>query len=264
MTLLQAVALGALQGLTEFLPVSSSGHLVLARQLLQINEVPSLFDIVLHIATLGAVVVMFRSTIVGILTSLVRFIQRASDEVDKENQRLFVWLFVASVLTGVLGFTFSALHIESTPRIVALLFVVTGGILLVSRRFQGSVEYDRVGWKQAVMTGVAQGFGVFPGISRSGITISAALLSGMSREKAGEFSFLLAIPAILGALLVRSDEANRLMSVVTPVALTAGVLVAFVVGLLSLKLLLRLVKLGKISVFAFYLVPLGIVSFILL
>ena len=263
MTLLQSILLGAVQGLTEFLPVSSSGHLVLARQILEINEVPILFDVLLHIATLAAVVVVFRTKIFRIFTSLFRFRSVVSEE-DRTNQRLFLWLLLATIITGALGVVFANLHIEAIPRAVATLFVLTGVILLLSKNWHGEVEYRDVGWKQSLITGIAQGFGVFPGISRSGITISAALFSGMKRENAGEFSFLLAIPAILGALVVKLGEADELMSVISPFALTAGVVVAFGVGLLSLVLLLRLVRRGRLYVFAFYLIPLGIVAFILL
>lgn len=263
MTVLQAIFLGVLQGLTEFLPVSSSGHLVITRQFLDINEVPILFDIFLHLATLAAVVVVFRRRILAILGALIRIGQNEPREEDLENRKLFVWLLVASVFTGGLGIAFSFLHIETIPRLVSSLFVVTGVLLLFSRGRHGEVEYRNIGWKQALITGIGQGFGVFPGISRSGITISAALLSGMTREKAGEFAFLLSIPAILGALVIKIGEADALMRVVSPLGLTLGILASFVVGLISLILLLRIVRQGKLYLFALYLVPLGIVTFFL-
>lgn len=263
MTIIQAVLLGALQGLTEFLPVSSSGHLVIARQFLHINEVPILFDILLHIATLAAVVVVFRRRIVAILVALIRIGQDDSTEEERENRRLLVWLVVASVFTGVLGITFSYLHIETLPRVVCSLFVVTGLLLLIAKNRHGDVDYAHLGWKQALMTGIGQGFGVFPGISRSGITISSALMSGMRRDLAGEFAFLLSIPAILGALFVKIGEAGELMRTVSPLGLTAGLLASFIVGLVSLVFLLRLVKRGKLYLFAFYLIPLGVVTFFL-
>ncbi len=264
MTLLQAVLLGALQGVTEFLPVSSSGHLVLARELLGINEVPILFDILLHVSTLAAITVVFRSRILAMLIAVVRIGRPDSSGEDRTNRRLVLWLLVASAFTAVLGLAFSFFHIEVLPRVVSVLLVTTGVLLILARNRHGSVGYDTIGWKQAIITGVGQGFGVFPGISRSGITISAALFSGMKRSQAGEYSFLLAIPAVLGALLIKIGEADELMTVVSPGALTAGLVAAFVVGLLSLVVLLRIVRQGRLFVFAFYLIPLGIVSFFLL
>ena len=264
MTLLQAIFLGALQGITEFLPVSSSGHLVIARQFLDINEVPILFDVLLHIATLAAVAVVFRTRIVAMLAALLRIGHPEPTDEDRTNRRLMLWILVASVCTGVLGVVFSRFDIEAVPRVVSVLFVVTGIMLIFSRKWHGSVDYSSVGLKQALITGIAQGFGVFPGISRSGITISAALFGGMKRENAGEFAFLLAIPAIVGALALKLGEADELMRVISPLGLTAGILVAFGVGLLSLVLLLRLVQKGKLYVFAVYLIPLGIITFFLL
>jgi undecaprenyl-diphosphatase len=263
MSILQAILLGALQGVTEFLPVSSSGHLVIAREFLSIDEVPILFDILLHVATLAAVVVVFRRRIVAILAALVRIGRDDPDGEDRTNRRLFLWLLAATVITGVLGILFSKLEIETMPRIVSILFIVTGIILVVTKNRQGDIDYRRVGWKQSVVTGIAQGVGVFPGISRSGITISAALMSGMKREQAGEFSFLLAIPAILGALLLKIGDAGELMNVVSPLGLLSGVGASFIVGLAALLILLRLVRQGRLYLFAFYLVPLGIVTFIL-
>jgi len=262
-TILQAVLLGALQGVTEFLPVSSSGHLVLAREILNIKEVPILFDILLHVSTLAAIIVVFRSRIMGILVALVRIGQSDPSEEERTNRRLLLWLVVASVFTAILGIGFSFLHIEQLPRVVSVLFVVTGIILLLSRNRHGEVGYENIGWKQALMTGIGQGFGVFPGISRSGITISSALFSGMKRENAGEFSFLLAIPAILGALFLKLGQAAELMSVVSPLALTIGIVSGFLVGLLSLVVLLKIVRQGRLFLFAFYLIPLGVVSFFL-
>lgn len=262
MTTLQAILLGVLQGLTEFLPVSSSGHLVLAQQFLGI-EVPILFDILLHVATLAAVIVVFRTRILAILVSLVHINRKNPSDEDRLNRRLFLWLLVASVFTGVLGVSISYLQVETLPKVVSVLFVVTGLILLASRNRGGEIGYAQIGWKQAIITGIAQGISVFPGISRSGTTISAALFAGMRREDAGEFSFLLVIPAILGALVLKIRESHDLMNTVSPLALTAGLVASFVVGLLALVVLLRLVRKGKLYFFSFYLIPLGVITFFL-
>jgi undecaprenyl-diphosphatase len=124
------------------------------------------------------------------------------------------------------------------------------------------VSYGTIGVKQGIYTGIAQGLGVFPGISRAGITISAALMSGMNREKAGEYSFLISIPAILGALLLKLKEADALFVSVAPVTVAVGFSSAFIVGLLSLLLLLKIVHRGKLYLFSFYLIPLGLLGLV--
>jgi len=141
---------------------------------------------------------------------------------------------------------------------VSALFIVTGGILWWTRYKQGTINYGTIGMKQGLITGFGQGLGVLPGISRSGITISAALVSGMDRERAGEYSFLMSIPAILGALILKLKEADALFSSASPMIVAAGFVSAFIVGMLSLLLLLSLVRKGRLYLFSFYLLPLGI------
>ena len=260
MSLFESLFLGALQGITEFLPVSSSGHLVVMKNLMDLQEIPVLFDVILHVATLLVVVLVFRKRIGELFSALIRFVLGRKREEDRDSLRLIVTILIATAITAVIGFAVSSLEVERHPKIVSSLFIVTGIILLIARKERGSLEYGQIGIKQAVVTGAAQGLGVFPGISRSGITISGSLLSGMSRERAGEYSFILSIPAILGALILELKDLETLSGLTSPLVLTAGAASAFLVGLFSLLLLLKLVKRGKLYFFSFYLIPFGLVG----
>jgi undecaprenyl-diphosphatase len=262
MTVLQSILLGILQGATEFLPVSSSGHLAVVRSLWGLTEIPLLYDVLLHVATLLVVVIVFRGPIITIFGALGRFIGRKSQPEDRPYLRLVLIIALASVFTAIIGYGVSMLEVGQNPKVVSALFIVTGVILIAAHFAKGSQDYGTLGPKAAIITGVAQGFGVFPGISRAGITISAALASGIARERAGEYSFLLSIPAILGALMLQLREGGELAQAVSAGALVAGFIAAFVVGLLSLILLLRLVRSGRLYLFSLYLVPLGIVGLI--
>jgi undecaprenyl-diphosphatase len=264
MTYGESLLLGAIQGITEFLPVSSSGHLVVMKNVLSLHHVPLLFDVLLHVATLFVVLLVFRDRVGRILTAIGRTLVGKKDEEDSENIRLLWIILVSTIATGVLGLFFERMEWFGHIKIVSVLFIVTG-ILLISTRFaRGNVGYGTIGVKHGLITGIAQGFGVLPGISRAGATISAALLSGMSREKAGEYSFLISIPAIVGALLLELRDADMLLSSVSPGVVAAGFAASFIVGLISLLLLLSLVRKGRLYLFSIYLIPLGIVGLLFL
>jgi undecaprenyl-diphosphatase len=260
MSYLQSILLGALQGFTEFLPVSSSGHLAVVESFMKLQEVPVLFDILLHLSTLLVVIIVFRKRILGIIISL--FKKNGIVQADKENRKLFIMILISTFFTGIIGLGLNELEVEKFIFIIYCLFIITGFILIGSKYWGGSINYSTLGIKQGVITGISQGLGVLPGISRSGITISAALLSGMNREKAGEYSFLIALPAILGAFLLEFKDAEGLFLMIDPLIVLIGMLSAFLVGLLSLKVLLKLIKNGNLYFFSFYLIPLGIAGLI--
>jgi undecaprenyl-diphosphatase len=258
MNTLQAIALGAMQGATEFLPVSSSGHLVVARELFQVADVPVLFDVLLHVATLLAVVVVLRRRVWAFITALGRWGVRRATEQDRPYLRLIPIIIVTTAVTGAVGVGLDASFDIRNPRVTSGLFLVTAVLLILTKWARGSRAFSRIGWIDSVVLGLAQGFGVLPGISRSGVTISAALYSGMDRKTAGEYSFLLSIPAILGALVLTLRDAEALRAQVAPIAVVAGCLAAAIVGFLALVGLLRLVQAGRMYYFAAYLIPLGI------
>ncbi|HAP43598.1 MAG: hypothetical protein A2087_04240 [Spirochaetes bacterium GWD1_61_31] len=264
MTILQAILLGAFQGVAEFLPISSSGHLVLLKELMGLAEVPALFDIILHVATLCSILLVFGKRIGAILVSIWRWLTRKHGEADAGNLALVGPALLATALTAAIGLAIRKLDLVPSPQLVGGGLLLTALLLLVSGRVQGKTAYQGMRWWHGALVGLGQGIGVLPGVSRSGITISAGLGSGLRREVAGEFSFLLAIPAILGALLLEAGDVGALMGTVAWLPLLLGSLVACLVGVLALCLLLPLVRRGKLAWFAIYLVPVGLVSIFLL
>jgi undecaprenyl-diphosphatase len=257
-SLIQAILLGALQGATEFLPVSSSGHLVITKELFGAANVPVLFDVLLHVATLVAVVIVLRGQVGAFLGALGRLVSRTTEERDRPYLRLIPIIVVTTVITGVIGIGLDSVFDIRNPTIASALFLVTAVLLILTRWARGNRRLAAIGWTDAAVLGVAQGFGVLPGISRSGITISAALYAGMDRKTAGEYSFLLSIPAILGALVLTLRDFESLGTQVALGAIIAGCVTAAIVGYVALRVLLRLVRAGRLYLFALYLIPLGI------
>ena len=258
MTTVQAIVLGALQGATEFLPVSSSGHLVITKEIFGAATVPVLFDVLLHVATLVAVVIVLRRQVWLLLRASLRWMGRRTQAEDRPYLRLIPLIVVTTGITGGIGVFFDSRFDIRNPVVTSLLFLVTAGFLIATRWARGDRPLTRIRWVDTLVLGVAQGFGVLPGISRSGITISTALYTGMDRGAAGEYSFLLSIPAILGALVLTLGDAGELGAQVGTVPILAGFLSAMMVGFFALTLLMKIVRAGRISLFALYLIPLGI------
>lgn len=261
MNLFQAVSLGVVQGLTEFLPVSSSGHLVLLQNFFGLKEVELLFDICVHIGTLLAVFVVFFSDIKGLLVSLMRIPQNArragglkSLYENDETFRQGVLIIYGSVPTAILGLLFSkkADALYGSVGLVGVALLLTGTALWLTRYMtrHGHSQLE-MRWVDALVIGIIQGLAIVPGISRSGSTIAAGLFMGVNREVAGRFSFLLSIPAILGALVISIDaEAIGTSAPLHLILMGSGA--AALVGYLALILLLKVVKKGKFYYFAPY------------
>ena len=212
MGFIESFFLGVLQGIAEFLPISSSGHLAVAKELLHLRDVPMFYDIILHIATLLAIFIVYWKTIWRLITTAVRFIFRKTDASDKNDLNFISAVLIATCFTAVIGFALKDL-VENLPvKIISLLFIVTGILLLVCDKFAenktavASVAVENknttIKLRSAVIVGIVQGLAVFPGISRSGSTISAGLLCGIRRSRIAEFSFILSIPSILGAFIL--------------------------------------------------------------
>ena len=264
MSPLQALAFGLIQGLTEFLPVSSSGHLAIMKRLLGLDHVPILFDILLHLATMLAVLIVFRARVWKLIRSIIHLLTRQMNDEDRMHLRLIALLIVATAITAVLGVGIdNVFPFADNIKLVSVFFIVTA-VILVAGTYGGiGVKgYRDIGVKEALFLGFAQGLGVFPGISRSGITISVGVMAGLKREEAGEFSFLLAIPAILGASLLKVQDLGEVGASIGSATLFLGMASSFISGLLALLLLMRLVKQGRLFFFAFYLIPLGLVGLI--
>ncbi len=267
---LQAIILGVIQGLTEFLPVSSSGHLALMQawlgdQFAFIEEAVA-FDLVLHIGTLLPVLWYYRKELTRMIKALGEPGQTEGNWlVNHPERQLAFMVILATIPTGIMGVTlkdtFEGLFHD--PRAVCAALFVTGALLLSTKFFDKNEGKTRILWTVALVIGLAQGLAITPGISRSGSTIAVALLFGIDRELAARFSFLLAIPAISGAaVLVAKDGVTIAPDLYGPLAL--GFLAAMLVGYLSLAMLVALVRHGGLFRFTFYLWPVAIVGWLLL
>jgi len=265
MSIIQAVLLGALQGVAEFLPVSSSGHLTLVQHLFGLDDVPLLFDISLHAATLLAVILVFRNLIWDLLCTAFRWIIRKSTEEDKPKLKMILAVIAATFVTGVFGIVLKKIIPDLPIQVVFAGFIVTAILLFAGSRLSKKNEEKaskEINLVQGLFIGAAQGIGVLPGISRSGITISASLASGMDRKTAGDFSFILSIPAIIAAFVLELGDLDAVAQSVSAASLLLGCLAAFIVGIFALKFLLALIRRGKLEWFAYYLIPLAVICFI--
>jgi undecaprenyl-diphosphatase len=244
-----AVILGFIQGLTEFLPVSSSGHLVIAQALIGFQGPGIVFDILLHGATLGAVLLYFWRDIGALLLSL-----RPGGDVGR--RRVVGMIILATIPTGVIGLTIDHYlsGVFESPRFAAAMLLVTGLVLLVAERARvGEGPMEKVSPAQAVVLGTAQGVAVLPGISRSGSTIAAGLLLGMEAQAAARFSFLMSIPAILAAVALHArDMTAGAVGGSGAMAMSLGAGVAFATGLMAIHLLLKLVARRRLWPFSVY------------
>ncbi len=267
MSFLSAVFLGILQGLTEFLPVSSSGHLVLAQHFFGIEPgSDTLFEVFLHLGTLLAVLVFFRRRVWELLVSLFSWRKTLRHQAHRRNRNVILYLLCATLATGLLylllGDFFEALY--SQPLIVALMLLVTGLIVFVSDHLRsGYIIASNMGIPRSLFVGLLQGISIIPGISRSGTTITGSLLAGLKRREAAEFSFLLSIPAILGANLVNFSQFTQLGWNEFGTYL-GGFAAAFGVAYLVIGALLELISRAKLKYFAFYCWSVGVCCILLL
>jgi undecaprenyl-diphosphatase len=262
-------ALGAVQGLTEFLPISSSGHLAaaeLAAPRLGFagagGDQPLLLGVLLHVATLAAVLVCFRAAALDAirgfgrgLAALARGKLGAAIDSD-EGTRLALAICVGTVPTGAIGLALErpTAGIAGSPLALGLCFVACAAVLFATRWWPGGAR--RLDWRAALVIGIVQGIAVLPGVSRSGVTIAAGLALGLPREEAVRFSFLLSVPAIAGAALLELDT-SMLGAGGDGAAFGAGCATAFGVGFFALVLLRRIVRGGRLWLFAPYVAAVG-------
>lgn len=249
--LVAAAILGVVQGVTEFLPVSSSGHLVLFQQWLPPVGDHVAFDLVLHLGTLLPVLFVYRKDLLAIPRDAV---SGDGPLLQRTGIRLLLLMIIGSVPTAVIGLLFQDVfeQLFANPVSVGIAFAVTGFVLFSTRYMRrGELGESGASWWHAVVVGLAQGVAITPGVSRSGSTIAAGLLLGFKREFAARYSFLLSIPAISGAFILKAREMDLAHVSVGP--LVVGFIAAAVSGYLALLLLLRLVKAGDFSRFAWYL-----------
>ena len=269
MQTLQAIIMGAVQGLTEFLPVSSSGHIVISSafykmltgaEIVVTNE-EIFFDILIHLSTLFAVIIYFFGDIKNILSN---FYTAAKEKNYKSGNFLFViYILIATFITGVFGlFTKEAAHnLTENPFIVSIFIIITGCVLLISEKIKKD-ENKKTDIKTALAVRLFQGFAVMPGLSRSGMTISSAMFMGLKRFDAARFSFILSIPIILLASFIYplltfdlKDIANFNYQ-----ALISGMVTSFITGYLCIKYFMNFLKNNNLKCFAYYCFIVGTIS----
>lgn len=260
-----AIILGIIQGLTEFLPVSSSGHLVIAQHLLHVENIQLILSVAVHFGTILAVFVFFRTEIfelfAGFFVGLKTIPQKGFKTVYQEltTFRIALIIGVATIPAGIAGLTFKDFLETSFSSIstAGIMLLITALFLFITRLApESKIDKEQFSLPLALIIGIVQAIALLPGISRSGITISAALLLGIKREWAAKFSFLLSIPAIVGASLLESLELTGL-SASELNAVIISVITAALVGYLSLFFLMKMVVQGKFYYFSFYCLPLG-------
>lgn len=256
MSIYEALILGIVQGLTEFLPISSSGHLELGSFFLNSNKSNNLlFAIIVHGATALSTVIIFRKDIIELVSELLKFKWN-------EGTNYIFKLGISMIPVGIIGVLYED-EIESffggNIIFVAFMLLLTGALLLITQ-FTPPKE-GKVTFAKAVLIGMAQAIAILPGISRSGATISTALILGVERKSATKFSFLMVLAPILGALLLKVKdlvETPSLAGNIGVASLSVGFLAAFFSGLVACKWMLRIVKNGKLSYFAIYCFVVGI------
>lgn len=266
MDIIQAIIIGLVQGLTEFLPVSSSAHLIFAQQALGVADVGLAFDVLLHVGTLVAVIVYFFNDIVnmikGFLLSLVDLKNgNFMGELKKDPYKKLAWLTIlATIPIGIVGVLFNDI-VESMfmgLTVPAFLLLITGCLLYVSQRMNtGRIDVRNITLKEALIMGCGQALAILPGLSRSGTTIAAGLFAGLDKEFAAKFSFILSIPAILGAAVFQLKDLSG--GSVEIGACIAGFIVAAISGYLAISFLLKIVREKSLDIFAYYCWIVGII-----
>ena len=249
MTLLEAIILGVIQGLTEFLPISSSGHLVLGQYFLDVKLKGNSFEIVTHLGTLVSVLCIFWKEILSLTLDIT----------DKNNRKYIFYLILGTIPAVVIGFGAKSYISElfESVQLVSIALMVTGLILFFSKKVKNnSLQIDA---KKAFLIGITQAIAIVPGISRSGITICTALALGMSGKNAAKFSFLLAIPVISGAGLLLALDPQSGITFIPLSSLIVAFISSFIIGYICLKWLLNLLESGKFHFFGYYCFMIGLI-----
>jgi undecaprenyl-diphosphatase len=240
----QAIFLGLIQGLTEFIPVSSSGHLVIAQSFLDIREDQILFNVILHIGTLIPIFIIFWQDIKDMIL------------LKKEKKKETFYILLAIIPTGIIGLLFQDFfeNLFANAYLTAIMLIITGLILYITEKIDdGQKEVEDLKFWQPLLVGLAQGAAIIPGISRSGSTIAASLFQGLNREAAARFSFLMSIPVIGGAgflqflKVVESGRFNLEFKIII-----LGFLSAVISGYLAIKILLKVLAEKKLNYFSYY------------
>ena len=274
MHLIQSILMGAVQGLSEFLPISSSAHLVFTSnfykvfkglEIAQESNQEIFLDIMLHLGTLIAVLIFFRKDIMDILKAL--YFGLKDKKYDDMDFKTGLYIIIGTIVTIIIAYPLNEVagYLVFKPAIVGLLLIFTGGLLLFSEYLaKRNIEKKPVKLRSSVLMAIAQGFAALPGFSRSGLTIATGLLSGMDRTSAARYSFLLSIPIILGASMLYPLVKLDLHEVMTYnwFAISVGTVVSAVVGYLCIKYFMKFLSKFSLAVFGYYCLLMGIFTFI--
>lgn len=264
--MITAIILGIIQGISEFLPISSSGHLVLAQQYMELiggkaigNSEDITLEIILHLGTLIAIVVIYRMDILN----LIKDVFSKDNEAQKSSLNYIGAIVVASIPIAIVGLKFKDVieGLFENP-LYASGFLLITGVILYASKFGKVTGSGKITYKNAIIIGCAQAFAILPGISRSGSTISTALLCGVDRKEAGRFSFLIFLPAVSGVTLkmfLELHEEGALASIWT-IDMLAGFLASVIMGFITLTLLLKFIDKGNFYIFSFYCIIVGAIS----
>ena len=252
-TLIEILILAVIQGLTEWLPVSSSGHLVITQKFLGLN-LPLIYSVMLHVGTVIVVLTVFRKDIEEIIRALVK------RDFETEEGRLALFIAAGSVPIALIGFVFHDFFesLFDNLLVVGIALLITGFVLFFSEKRIGN---RKMGILDSLLIGLAQAVAIIPGVSRSGVTVATGLLRKIDKATAFKYSFLLSIPAVIGATVMESRE--LVVGNVDMIPLFLGAIISMIVGYVSLKLLQKIVMSEKIHLFAYYcwLVGLAIILF---
>ncbi|MFA0815876.1 MAG: undecaprenyl-diphosphate phosphatase [Anaerofustis sp.] len=261
MNTLQAIILGIIQGITEFLPISSSGHLVIAQSLFGINNDNLAITIVLHLGTFFAIIAAYPASVwnlikefFGMLFDLIRF---KGFNLSKSKYRYYlIYIVIASIPAGIVGVLLNDLieNVFSKVFIVSMTLFLTGFILLLGEKISQNnhKEIQQLGFGKSIIVGLFQMVAILPGISRSGTTMVGGLVCGLKKEEALEFSFLLALPAILGSVLIEMKDIVKMIDEISMIPVVCGFITSLIIGYLSIKLFNLIVKKGHLVYFSVY------------
>ncbi|MBI4712346.1 MAG: undecaprenyl-diphosphate phosphatase [Planctomycetes bacterium] len=252
MTLIETIILAIIQGITEFLPVSSSGHLVMAQHFFGLTDPEQNlnFIVFLHFTSLLAILVSFYKEIIELLT----------------NFKVILMIIIGTIPAGLIGYLFNDQidALFTSPRLVGTMLVLTGIYLLISEIHWKSapVWLERAPLLSALWVGIAQMLSIAPGLSRSGLTICTGLIQGWENRDRVKFSFFLAIPVILGASILKLKDIGQLQTSFQPIHIVIGGLVCFIISLIAINVLVKAVRRGKLAYFGWYCMAVGILTVI--
>ncbi len=270
MTLIIAIILGIFQGIAEFLPISSSGHLVILQTILSVNEGDVFLPVMLHLGTLISIVIVFYKDIIAIIGSFFKIVSEVFTKkkiiLDTESKVMTVMVIVGTIPTGLMGILFKDFFesLYESLLAVGIALIVTGFLLMISERCNsGKKDIKDMSIVDAIIVGIFQGFAIIPGISRSGSTIVGGLFRGFNARLATKFSFLMSIPAILGAALLEGVKVIAGDNPITfSIPLLVGILLSTITGVVAIKILIKALEKGKLYYFSYYVWVVGIVLII--